>query len=162
MTSESFYHQSLVVVLSKWLSSYEINQKYDEFLEQLNDISKDKLAEYVVYRRKTLDLLERYMGMGEDGRHAKEVAIHKLIFPIRSTSDDVGYEQQNLWIIDEKLSFHRYLSSDLPLKDIKVVDADYDQRPDLLFFYDRPIAVVEGKPKDSVTIFEFKRPMRDD
>ncbi len=140
----------------------EINQKYDKFLEEWNDFSKAALAEYVVQRRKTLALLKRYMEMGEDMKFAQESAIHKLIFPIRSTSDDIDYEQQNLWIIDERLSFHRYLSSDKPLTQVEPIESDYSDRPDLLFFFDRPIAVIESQPKDSVTVFEFKRPMRED
>lgn len=137
----------------------EINQKYDNFLEEWNDVSKAALAEYVIQRRKTLALLERYMNINDDGGYVRESAVHNLIFPMRNTSDDIPYERQNLWIIDEKLSFHEYLASDLKLRQIEKVTSDDDDRPDLLIF-DLPIAIADDEPINGVTIFEFKRPMK--
>jgi hypothetical protein len=139
----------------------EIRENYERFLEEWNENGKATLAKYVVHRRTTLALLEKYMGSESDTGYALEKTIHKLIFPLKRTSDDIDYQKQNLWIIDEKLAFHRYLSSDLPLNQIEPVDSDERDRPDLLIF-DNAFAIVEGEPINGVTLFEFKRPLRSD
>lgn len=74
---------------------------------------------------------------------------------MKKDSDNLPYERHNLWILDERLSFNEYISSDKPLN-------TNDERPDLLIF-DRPIAVREdNEPSNPITIFEFKRPQRED
>ncbi len=68
------------------------------------------------------------------------------------------FEDQNLWIIDEKLSYHHYLASDIPIKSIKVADNNDNQRPDLIIF-DPAFVLSEGEDQiNSVVIVEFKRP----
>jgi hypothetical protein len=47
---------------------------------------------------------------------------------MRTTSDDVPFEQQNLWIIDERLTFHYFLSSDQPLSTIRVIESGSESR----------------------------------
>jgi hypothetical protein len=132
------------------------------FLEQWNEVGISRLAEYVIHRRATLQLLERTLQARPDGRYALEAAVHQVIFPLRTTSDEVPADQMNLWIIDEKLAYHHYLASDRPLSSIEPVRVDGQQRPDLVVF-DRPVAFVD-RPSghDAVTIIEFKRPVRDD
>ena len=139
----------------------DIQEKYLHFLEEWNENGKATLAKYVVHRKITLTLLEAYMQKGDDGGYARERTIHQLIFPLKKTSDDIDYEQQNLWVIDEKLSFHRYLSSDLELRQTDKLESDDRDRPDLLIF-NNPISIVEDEPINGITVFEFKRPMRDD
>ena len=130
--------------------------------DRVNDVGKAALSGYIVHRKLMLDMLERALGLHGE-RYAPESAIHQFIFPLRTTSDDVTYDEHNLWIIDEKLAYHRYLASDLALKRIEPIDSDSSSRPDLLIF-DLPIVVVDDEaPYNSgVVIFEFKRPMRND
>ena len=98
----------------------------------------------------------------ESGKYSLEDAIHDIIFPLKSTSDDISFDKQNLWIIDEKLAYHKYLASDIPLRKVEVTTSNDLDRPEILIF-DHPIAVVsDDAPFSSVVIFEFKRPMRDD
>ena len=137
----------------------EINRIYNKYLEEISEIGKAALAEYVVQRRKTLDILERYMSLDEEENYAREKAIHNLIFPMKSTSDDIPYDRQNLWIIDERLSFHEYLASDLSFRQNQKTESDSLNRPDLII-YDLPIAVAEDESINGITIFEFKRPMK--
>lgn len=139
----------------------DIQQKYERFLEEWNENGKAALAKYVVHRRITLALLEKYMNANSGEGYALEKTIHQLIFPLKKTSDDIDYEQQNLWIIDEKLAFHRYLSSDIPLTKVEIIESEDQDRPDLLLF-DNAFAIVEKEPINGVTLFEFKRPMRAD
>jgi hypothetical protein len=140
----------------------EYNKEYKEVVEQVNDFSKSKLANYIVHRKLILNLLENNLEEKADGKYQLEESIHEIIFPLRSTSDEVDYERQNLWIIDEKLSYHKYLASDKRVDKLEVVAADGKDRPDLLIF-NSPFAFVEGKaPFSSIIIIEFKRPARND
>ena len=86
--------------------------------------------------------------------------MHQLIYPMRTTSADIPYENHNLWLIDEKLSFCQYISSDKPFD-----NAPGEDRTDLLVL-DSPVVMAESKNNgmayDTITIFELKRPMRND
>lgn len=139
-------------------------EQFARFWEDFNDVGKADLARYIVQRKLMLSILEEALKVQGDGKYAREDVIHAVIFPLRSTSDEVGYSEHNLWIIDEKLAYHRYLASDMPLRKVDGLDSQSMSRPDLLIFFDRPIAVVDDEyPYSSgVVIFEFKRPMRDD
>ncbi len=108
-----------------------------------------------------MDLLAKALKQDpETGKYALEGTVHSLIFPMRSTSDDVPFEQQNLWIIDERLTFHSFLSSDQPLNTLGEVESDSESRPDILIF-NRPLAFSdEAEPLQSVVVIEFKKPDR--
>jgi hypothetical protein len=128
-------------------------------LSKLSKESKDSLANYIVKRKMILELLGRRIEVTEDSR-AREEAVHRLIFPMRSTSDEISYDEHNLWIIDERLAYHYYLASDKPLTSIPGAGSDSRKEPDIIVFNraivlnDRP----EGERLESVVIIEFKRP----
>ncbi len=141
--------------------SQEFYKKYRRLAEQLNDFAKSELAQYIVHRKAILELLRRGLEVQANGKYGLEEGVHELIFPLRSSSDDVSYENQNLWILDEKLAYHRYLSSDKSFASVDVVDSKEQTRPDLVIF-NSPFAFVEDeKPFGSVVLVEFKRPQRD-
>jgi hypothetical protein len=76
-------------------------------VEDENELGKTALAQYVIHRRVILDLLAKALKQDPStGKYALEKTVHGLVFPMRTTSDDVPFEQQNLWIIDERLTFH--------------------------------------------------------
>lgn len=133
-------------------------------LEEVNEIGKANLAKYITHRKLMLKLFEKALCRQATGSYSLEDAVHKLIFPMRTTSDEITYDKHNLWIIDEKLSYHRYAASDMKLRKMEPIESDSDNRPDILLIFDKPIAVVEDEyPYGSgVVIFEFKRPLRDD
>src|ERR1700722_5009213 len=96
---------------------------------------KSSLAQYVAHRRVILDFLERSLPSDpETGKYPLEEIIHRIIYPMRTTSDDVPYEQQNLWIIDERLAYHGFLASDMRLDAVGILDNSSESRPDLLIF----------------------------
>lgn len=98
----------------------------------------------------------------DTGKYALEKEVHNIVFPMRATSDDVPFEQQNLWIIDERLTYHSYLASDIPLSRVEPVDSDSEKRPDILIF-NRPHVFGDGdQPLSSIALIEFKRPERSD
>lgn len=151
--------------------SFDLEKPLDEQLKNLerfwqewNDLGKSRLAKYVVHRKFMLDFLEHELKRRDEGGYSLEDAIHKIIFPLRRTSDDITFDEHNLWIIDERLVYHEYLASDLPLSHAEDLETESLSRPDILALFDRPIAVVEeDAPYTSgVVLFEFKRPMRDD
>lgn len=133
----------------------------DRFVSDANVAGKANLAKYVLQRRIILGLLKKALERGENGNYQLEEAVHRMIFPLRKTSDEVRYEDQNLWIIDERLAYHAYLASDKELRSVAPLDSSDRQRPDLLIF-NRPIALAEQSPISTIVIIEFKRPARDD
>lgn len=135
-------------------------ERYEAYVNRLLDFRQSELARYVLHRRSIIDLLANALVIKPDGRFFNEDYIHKLLYPPRSTSDDALHGQQNLWLIDEKLSYHYYLASATQLSNIRVFDSTSRGRPDILVF-DRPSAFVDsGHPFDSIIIVEMKRPQR--
>ena len=146
------------------ITSEEYQKRFQETIEKVSDVNRAALADYVVHRRIVLNLFRKGLNIKADGKFNLEKYMHQLIYPMRSTSDDIDYANHNLWIIDEKLSFCQYISSDKPFD-----NAPGEDRADLLFLdnpLDCPVAVAEsqntGLSYDSIIIFELKRPMRDD
>lgn len=138
----------------------QYKKEYKRYVEQMNDLGKSSLAQYIVHRKVILDLLENGLMQNSDMKYNKEEFVHNLIFPMNKTSDDIGYEKHNLWLLDEKLSYHYYLASDIKMNNMDDINVDSISRPDLLII-DNPVAVVnENKPYNSIVIFEFKRPGR--
>ncbi len=153
-------HDVLNYLESDDKSDYEI--KHTEVFQKVIEVGSSKLSEYIIHRKLILEILEKYIRPNKEGKFSKEDTIHKLIFPLRAISEDVSYEDHNLWIIDEKLAYHKYLASDKRFKSIKPTKADSNDRPDILIF-NRPFAFVnDEKPYESIVLIEFKRPMRDD
>lgn len=141
----------------------EYRAKFQDFMERFNELGTSALAEYVLHRRIILDLFEKALQRDPDtGKYALEKEVHNIVFPMRTTSDDVPFEQQNLWIIDERLTYHSFLASDIPLSRVEPVDSDSERRPDILIF-NRSLAFGDGEqPLSSIAMIEFKRPERDD
>jgi hypothetical protein len=142
----------------------DYEKRLKNYLDKVEDIKKSDLAGYVTQRRVILDLLARAMRT-DNGRYAPEDVIHRLIMPMRATSDDVPPEACNLWVIDERLAFHNYLASDKTINSMPITGATDHLEPDLLgLIIDRPVLVAEDEqmPLASIVVVEFKRPMRND
>lgn len=144
------------------VSSEYYKQGYAELMEQISEVSKSNLVQYVVHRRLILDLFKKRLKFRKDNSYELEESIHSIIFPLRSTSDDEKYENHNLWIIDERLSYHYFLASDKPFSQVSPAKSDSLDRADLIIF-NQPLAYVgDNHPFSSVVIIEFKRPERND
>jgi hypothetical protein len=138
----------------------DYKKKYEEFINQFNDLGKANLTKYIVHRKSVIELLDLYLGKQDEGTFMLEDTIHNIFFPIKKESDEITYEKQNLWLIDERLTYHYYLSSDLSLQKSHVVSTDNTDRPDLLIFNDAFTFVNDDAPFQSFVIVEFKRPER--
>lgn len=137
--------------------------KYEKFLSDFNEIGKSDLARYVVHRKTIIELLEQLIETNGEGKFENEDLIHSVFFPIRSTSDEVPYDKQNLWLIDERLSYHSFLASDKTFNSIPQILSTENDRSDLLI-YNEAFAFSDSKkaPHNSFTIVELKKPQRDD
>jgi len=139
-------------------------EKYESFFKQqikeISDVNSATLAEYVIRRKIIITLLKKGLRLQDDDKFNKESYLHNLIYPMRATSDETDHEAHNLWLIDEKLSYCNFISSDIPF------DNDPKQERADILILDRPIAVSESKNDgtifDTIIIFELKRPMRND
>lgn len=142
------------------ISSEEYQRAFQDTIEKVSDVNRAALADYVVHRRIILDLFNKGLNIKADGKFNLEKYMHQLIYPMRTTSDELPYENHNLWLLDEKLSFCQFISSDKPFD-----NAAGEERTDIMFL-DSPVAVADNKNNgtafNSIIIFELKRPMRDD
>ncbi|MFW6009455.1 MAG: hypothetical protein ACOCP8_09355, partial [archaeon] len=146
----------------KDIDKYEkYKYEYLKFIEQVNDVGKSNLAKYIIHRKIILDIFSSNLELQHNEKYKLEEEIHEIIFPMKTTSDDINYEKQNLWIIDEKLSYHNFLASDKPLNKInEIITSDNKGRPDLLIFNKALAFVEDDKPHSSIVVVEFKRPGR--
>lgn len=144
----------------------EYKEKLQDYLSLSKDLNQSELAKYVIHRKVILELLEKAISVSEDGNYQKESVIHNIIMPMKKTSNDISFEENNLWIINEDLTFSNYVSSDISFKNIPITNSESKDRPDILAMdlYEKPILFSDNKtaPFSSFTIIEFKRPMRDD
>ena len=144
----------------------QYQELFQKVAEQANDIGKAQLAAYIAHRRTILDLVSQSLKkVRKDDKYPFEKVLHKMIFPMGVTSKDVFFEQQNLWVIDERLCYHTILTSDKKLNSVPGLINTSGKEPDIFaFFYDTPIGISElnNLPGGGVIIIEFKRPGRDD
>jgi len=141
----------------------DYKRRLTDFMDRYNELGVSALAQYVGHRKIILDLLDKAISAdAETGKYPREAAVHDLIFPMQSTSEDVPYHNLNLWLIDERLTYHSFVASDVAFSSMGQFDSGSDDRPDL-FIFDRKLAFAEGEqPISSVVVVEFKRPQRND
>jgi hypothetical protein len=155
---------SRIIKEAEKVDDYEAyHRRLSAFMEDYNELGTSALAQYIMHRRIILEFLERAISLGDgDKKYPLEKVVHQLVFPMRSTSEEIPYHEQNLWMIDERLTYHTFLASDKQLRSLENPESDSQKRPDL-FIYDQKLVYGEGDhPINSITILEFKRPERDD
>lgn len=131
-----------------------------KLVEQVETQKQVALAEYVALRKIVLERLQQVLVANQDGHAQPEEAIHNLVFPRGSDTENTPGIDHQLWILDERLESHRYLASD------KAIDGKRGDRPDLLIALDRPGAFAAGssaetEPYDRMVLVEFKRALKD-
>ena len=136
------------------------------YLEDVSDMKKSDLADYLCHRKVVIDLLEKALERDEKGKYVTEDIIHQLIMPMGKDSNSAPTADCNLWLLDEKLAFHDYLASDKTLNSMPITGSTETKEPDIcgLNVYDNPILMSEGNslPLASIVVVEIKRPMRND
>lgn len=141
----------------------QYKQRFHEYFEKIAEANSADLARYVCSRKAIIEFLKKQLGLQENGKYSQENQIHDIIFPRGKTSNDILFNEHNLWLIDERLAFHTYLTSDQPIKQAKPLQNQSKKEPDILVF-DKAMAFSETTtiPFSSITIIEFKRPLRDE
>lgn len=138
----------------------EYSEKLEKQFEKISDANKSALADYVAHRKIILELLKKGIKKKDDDKFNKESYLHNLIYPMRRTSGEIEYQTHNLWLIDERLAYSEYISSDIPFN-----NKPKEDRTDILIL-NNPVAVSDeentGREYGTIVIFELKRPMRDD
>jgi len=133
-----------------------VNKQTENLIAEITESNKDNLARYVAHRSSVISIFEKSLEVNKDGKYTAEEIVHDLIYPIRSDSDSVPAGHQNLWLVDERLNFTEYISSD------QQMSSENKKRGDLFIFHNK-IAFRAGDEKQHpVTILEFKKPGRDD
>jgi hypothetical protein len=139
------------------------NSDLDNLKENINDLvakisatGKNDLIHYIAMRRNILDLFKKNLEIKDDQSYQSEGAVHDIIFPRKGDSDLTPFQEHNLWLIDERLNFTKYISSDLPL------DKGNSERPDLLAYARSVLYRGDNLASNPITIFEFKKPGRHD
>ena len=134
----------------------EVQESATEIVKKISNTSKNDLIHYVALRKKILDVFDKSLQLDEDGGYSSEGVVHDIIFPRRGDTETTYFCDHNLWILDERLNFTSYVSSDRPLSEEK------SGRPDLLAYGRRVLFRGDNDRSNPITIFEFKKPQRDD
>lgn len=147
---------------------------HDDFAEALREASRSveetsqrSLAEYVVRRKVIIDFVEILVRKtrtdAQDSSYQREDILHTFICPMKinavSSNPRIEPASHDLWIIDERLTFSSYFSSDVPFNEL-AAEFDSEERPDVLIF-DKAHGLRYGENPSKVLIVEFKRPGRD-
>jgi hypothetical protein len=143
---------------AKVLNNYEEYKKsFEELISYENASGKSKLANYMLHRKAVLRILEQFTKAKNDGTYALEEEIHNIIFRKGKTSKEIRFNDHNLWLLDERIAFHKYITSDKGFSEMFIITSDSGKAPDI-FVYDNRFAY--GNNDDILVFFEFKRPMR--
>lgn len=133
----------------------------------LEDAEQRSLAEYVVRRKVVLDfmdiLLEKVRDDTRDSAYQREDILHSFICPVRVNTVTEGRRVEptsshDLWIIDERLTFAQYFSSDVDFSTLAEA-TESQERPDVLIF-DHVHGLRQTEAPSNVLLVEFKRPGR--
>ncbi|MGS0973492.1 MAG: ATP-binding protein [Candidatus Izemoplasmataceae bacterium] len=148
------------------VNDFEIQDQVDEskiqeIMESITDIAKSELVSYVVKRKLVLQVLRKMLSYKDDETYYLESKLHNLFFPMKTDDSGIDYNQHNLWLIDERLSYSYKYFSDKQLKKV-FEDSDSPKRPDGLFMDAVSFTDSSNGYADNITIIEFKRPGRDD
>lgn len=138
----------------------EYEKEINELLKKEHEFSISKLANYVIRRKVIIKVLDRFLEIdSESNKYKYEKDIHNVIFPMGGDSDTVPYANHNLWLLDERLTFHSYTASDKKICSMEVVASNSVKEPDLAIF-DQRFAFSSDDEMQSIIVFEFKRPGR--
>ncbi|WP_254435635.1 ATP-binding protein [Ruegeria arenilitoris] len=134
----------------------------------IEEAEQRSLAEYIVRRKVVLDfielLLENVRDDTRDSSYQREDLLHSFICPLRvQTVNGSGGKVEaaashDLWIVDERLTFAQYFSSDVEFSKLTAA-YNSDERPDVLIF-DYVHGLRQKEDPSKVLLVEFKRPGR--
>lgn len=133
----------------------------------LEEAEQKSLAEYVIRRKVVLDfiaiLLEKVRDDTRDSAYQREDILHSFICPLKVNTLAEGRKVEaatshDLWIVDERLTFAQYFSSDVEFSALADA-ATSEERPDVLIF-DYVHGLRQTDSPSKILLVEFKRPGR--
>ncbi len=145
--------------VKKLLAESKFEKLQDSILaivSKISDTSRNDLIHYIALRRKILDIFGKSLEIDDTGTYSAEGRVHDIIFPRKGDTEITSFNDHHLWIIDERMNFCSYVSSDIPL------DGKKTDRPDLIAYNKRVLFREDNEASNPITIFEFKKPQRDD
>jgi hypothetical protein len=123
--------------------------------------SQGKLADLMIQRKSVIKLMRKYLKYRAKDKYMLEEDLHNIVFTMGAESDVMPNDYHNLWLLDERLAFHSFTTSDKQMRTNQHINSDSQLEPDLLI-YDFPWAFTDNPSHvNSLVIFEFKRPGRD-
>lgn len=150
--------------INKKVQEFNFEGNYQEEFEKLTENVKSlndyDLAQYILHRKVILTILDKLISRkNKDNEYHLEKDLHNLIFPMQRNGDEVNYEEHNLWLIDDRLSYYNFLSSDLRFSKI-LEDSNDKTRADLAIYRVAYSDKTENEMQDNITIVELKKPAR--
>lgn len=159
------------------MSNEDFAKHVKKITAALGESEKSALAQYVVERRWVIELLkERRKIDRSDSKHEPENIVHEVFCPLGVTSDTLDYDDHNLWLIDDRLAYYSYITSDRPIRSFaqdqdEVSSEDLNRRAELrsigsyseagepdLAIFKRPMLFRRPNTLDPAVIVEFKSP----
>ena len=148
---------------------YSDRDEYKELLQSYLNISagegESKLGQYIAHRKVIIDLLQQYLDWNEENdSYEEEEVLHNLIYTMGGDHSTINYDYHNLWLLDDRLTFHKYIYSDKQIKSHAPVEGISECRKETdIAIYDTAFHYAEKDGYEevkSVVIFELKRPNR--
>jgi hypothetical protein len=159
------------------MSNEDFARHVTELTSALGDTEKSALAQYVVERRWVIELLKERRKIDKaTTKHEPENIVHEVFCPLGVTSDTLNYDDHNLWLIDDRLAYYSYVTSDRQIRTFAKEEAETPpedaarrnelkemglygdaSEPDLAIFK-RPMLFRRENTLDPVVIVEFKSP----
>jgi hypothetical protein len=134
----------------------DLDSRIAAVMESISETSKNDLIHYVSMRKCVLDIFGKALEADGDGRHRSEGELHDIIMQRRKDSDEIDFDAHNLWMLDERLNFCTYISSEKP------INKPNGDRTDITIYNNRVAFRGENVASNPITIFEFKKPQRTD
>lgn len=123
----------------------------------------DSLADYMMRRKAIIKLFDKFLDADENGEYKLEEDVHNLIFPLGLTSNELDFENHNLWLLDERFITYKFIASDKAITSFSQVKSR--KEPDIVLIdtpemFNNPISFGDKASGEvnSMVIFEFKRP----
>lgn len=147
---------------------YSNKEDYQKLLKEVVDTTTQeglsRLAQYVSHRKTIITLLEKYLNWSEENdNYEEEEVLHNLIYTMGGNQDTIPYDKHNLWLLDDRLTFHRYIYSDKIIKSHIPAEGSTSKKETDIAIYDTTYYYGEKNEYseiNSVVIFELKRPDR--
>jgi len=147
------------IIAKKGIDEEDFSIEFKRLMSQETLYNKNRLADLIMRRKAIITLMRRFLNWDKNKEYKLEQDLHNIIFTMGSDSNSTTYNDHNLWLLDERLSFHSYAASDKkPRTNLENFDSTSNKEPDLLIF-DKTWAYIDdpGEVK-SLVVFEFKRP----